>query len=131
MRVSRWWLTRAAATALSVAAWGCSDGTPSVESSTAEAKVTGTVKVNGKPMTSGKVTLDASNYRGTSAGPRTGEIKPDGTYEVTTLVGKNQVRVTGPEITKQPNLGYANQTIDVPDGGMSHDIVLPPPSAPK
>jgi hypothetical protein len=131
MRVSRWWLTRAAATALSVAAWGCSDGAPSVESSTAEAKVTGTVKVNGKPMTSGTVTLDPSNYRGKEVGQRTGQIKSDGTYEVTTLVGKNLVRVSGPEITKNPGLGYANETIDVPDGGMSHDIILPPPNTPK
>jgi hypothetical protein len=131
MRVSRRWLTSAAATALSVAAWGCSDGTPSVDSSTAEAKVTGTVKVNGKPMTSGTVTLDPSNYARKDAGPRTGEIKSDGTYEVTTLVGKNLLRVNGPEITKNPELGYANETIDVPSGGTTKDIILPPPNTPK
>ena len=131
MSVSRWWLTRAAAMALSVAAWGCSDGAPSVETSTAEAKVTGTVKVNGKPMTSGTVTLDPSNARGKSVGQRTGEIKSDGTYEVTTLVGKNSVRVSGPEITKNPGLGYANETIDVPSSGTTHDIILPPPHTSK
>ena len=130
MRVSRRWLTSAAATALSVAAWGCSDGTPAVDTSTAEAKVTGTVKVNGKPMTSGTVTLDPSNYARANAEPRIGEIKSNGTYEVTTLVGKNAVRVAGPEITKNPGLGYANETIDVPSGGMTHDIVLPPPHTP-
>jgi hypothetical protein len=127
MRVSRWWL--AAATALSVAAWGCS-GRPSVVSSTEEAKVTGTVKVNGKPMTSGTVTLDPSNYARANAEPRTGAIKSDGTYEVTTLVGKNGVRVAGPEITRNPGLGYANETIDVPASGMTHDIVLPPVHTP-
>jgi hypothetical protein len=131
MRVSRWWLTTASATALSVAAWGCSDGTPSVDSSTAEAKVTGTVKVNGQPMTSGTVTLDPTNVARAQAGARTGEIKSDGTYEVTTLVGKNVIRVDGPEITKNPGLGYANETIDVPSGGTSHDIILPPPHTPK
>ena len=125
MRVSRWWLAPAAATALSVAAWGCSDK-PSVDTTTAEAKVTGTVKVNGKPMTSGTVTLDPSNYARKDAEPRVGQIKSDGSYEVTTLVGKNTVRVAGPEITKNPGLGYANETIDVPSGGMTHDIVLPP-----
>ena len=129
MRVSRRWLTSAAATALSVAAWGCS-GKPSVVSSTAEAKVTGTVKVKGKPMTSGTVTLDPSNYARANAGARKGEIKSDGTYEVTTLVGKNLVRVNGPEITKNPGLGYANETIDVPSSGMTHDIVLPPVHTP-
>ena len=88
------------------------------------------VTVNGKPMTSGTVTLDASNYVRENAGPRTGDIKPDGTYEVTTLVGKNTVRVAGPEITKNPGLGYANETIDVPSAGMTHDIVLPPAHTP-
>ena len=130
MRVSRWRLTTAAATALSFAACGCSDGTPSVESSTAEAKVTGTVTVNGKHMTSGTVTFDASNIARAGAA-RTANIKSDGTYEVTTLVGKNVVRVAGPEITKQPGLGYANETIDVPSGGMTHDIILPPAHTPK
>jgi len=130
MRVSRWWPAQAAATALSIAAWGCS-GKPSVVSSSAEAKVTGTVKVNGKPMTSGTVTLDPSNYARASAGPRTGEIKSDGTYEVTTLVGKNLLRVNGPEIIKNPGLGYANETVDVPSGGTTHDIILPPPNTPK
>jgi len=124
MSISRWWLAPAA-TALSVAAWGCSGG-PSVTSSTSEAKVTGTVKVSGKSMTSGTVTLDPSNFARENANPRTGEIKSDGTYEVTTLVGKNGVRVAGPAITKKPGLGYANETIDVPSGGMTHDIVLPP-----
>jgi hypothetical protein len=125
-------LAPASAAALSVAAWGCgSGGAPSASSSTSEAKVTGTVKVKGKPMTSGTVTLDPSNYARANANPRTGEIKPDGTYEVTTLVGMNTVRVAGPEITKNPGLGYANETIDVPSGGMTHDIVLPPPNVPN
>jgi hypothetical protein len=131
MRVSRWRLASAAATALSVAAWGCSDGTPSVDTSTAEAKVTGTVKVNGKPMTSGTVTLDPTNYARANAGARTAEIKSDGTYEVTTLVGKNLLRVNGPEIIKNPGLGYANETVDVPSGGTTHDIILPPPHTGK
>jgi len=82
-------------------------------------------------MSSGKVTLDPSNYARENSLPRTGEIKSDGTYEVTTLVGQNVVRVAGPEISKSPRLGYANETVDVPSGGMTHDIVLPPPHAPK
>ena len=130
MRVSRWWLAPAVATALSVAGWGCS-GKPSVDTSTAQAKVTGTVKVNGKPMTSGTVTLDPTNVARANAGARKGEIKSDGTYEVTTLVGKNLVRVNGPEITKNPGLGYANETVDVPSGGTTHDIILPPPNTGK
>jgi hypothetical protein len=131
MRVLRWWLTTAAATALSVVAWGCSDGTPSVDSSTAEAKVTGTVKIHGKPITSGTVTFDPTNIARANAGARTGEIKSDGTYEVTTLVGKNLVQINGPEITKNPGLGYANYTVDVPSGGTTYDIILPPPNTLK
>src|SRR5262249_48786604 len=132
MRVSRRWLTSAAATALSVAAWGCSGGgTPPVDTSTAEAKVTGTVKVHGKPMTSGAVTLDPSKYARASTGPRAGEIKSDGPHEATTPVRKNLVRVNGPEMMKTPGRGYANETIDVPAGGMTKDIVLPPPNTLK
>jgi hypothetical protein len=131
MRVSRRWLTTAAATALSVAAWGCSDGKPAVDSSTAEAKVTGTVKVYGKPMTSGTVTLDPINYARANVGTRKGEIKSDGTYEVTTLVGKNRVMVDGPEIIKNPEVRYANYTVEVPSGGTTYDIILPPPNTPK
>jgi hypothetical protein len=131
MRVSRRWLTTAAATALSVAAWGCSDGKPAVDSSTTEAKVTGTVKVYGKPMTSGTVTLDPINYARANAGTRKGEIKSDGTYEVTTLVGKNRVMVDGPAIIKNPEVRYANYTVEVPSGGTTYDIILPPPNTPK
>ena len=130
MRISRWWLASAATTAFSVAACGCSGG-PSATSSATEAKVSGTVKVYGKFMTSGTVTLDPSNYARENANPRSGPIKADGTYEITTLVGMNVVRVAGPEITKKPGLGYANETIDVPAGGMTHDIVLPPAHTPK
>ena len=46
--------------------------------------------------------------------------------EVTTLVGKNRVSVMGPEITKSSELRYANYTIDVPSGGTTYDIILPP-----
>jgi hypothetical protein len=130
MRVSRRCLTTAAATALSVAAWGCSDSKPSVESSTAEAKVTGTVKVYGKPMTSGTVTLDPTNFARANVGTRKGEIKSDGTYEVAAVVGKNRVMVDGPEITKNPEVRYANYTVEVPSGGTTYDIILPPPNTP-
>jgi hypothetical protein len=81
-------------------------------------------------MTSGTVTLDPSNYARANAEARTGEIKSNGTYEVTTLVGKNGVRVAGPEITRNPGLGYGNETIDVPSSGMTYDIVLPPAHTP-
>jgi hypothetical protein len=62
---------------------------------------------------------------------RKGEIKSDGTYEVTTLVGKNRVLVDGPEIIKNPELRYANYTVEVPSGGTTYDIILPPPNTPK
>jgi len=128
MRVSRWWLAPTAGAVVLVGLSGCNEK-PSVVASNAEAKVTGTVKVMGKPMTSGTVTLDPSNFARENAGPRTGAIKSDGTFEVTTLVGKNTVLVTGPEITKNPGLGYANEIIDVPSDGMTHHIVLPPPKS--
>lgn len=118
----------AAATLAAVAATlgGCGEK-PAVDTSTAEAKVTGSVTIKGKPMTAGEVRLDPSNYVRSDAAPRSGKINRDGSYEVTTLVGKNAVRVTGPAIDKNPEFGYSNLTVDVPAGGTTLNITLPPP----
>jgi len=106
---------------------GCGEDKPSVASSTQEAKVTGTVTIRGKPMKGGEIIFDPSNYQRKDAAKRTGKINGDGTYEVTTLVGHNSVTLQGPAITKEPNLGYAAQTIEVTSGSNTLNIELPPP----
>jgi hypothetical protein len=116
------------AAALVVALWGCGEDKPATESSTAEAKVTGKVMIRGKPMTSGELIFNPANYLRQNATARKAKINPDGTFEVTTLVGQNSVMISGPAITKEPQLGYGAQTIDVKEGDNTLNIELPPPT---
>ncbi len=127
MILARRALSGSLAAILAVAIWGCGEDKPAAESSTAEAKVTGKVMIHGKPMTSGELRFNPQNYVRKDAQVRKATINKDGTYEVTTLVGQNAVSISGPEITKEPQLGYGAQTIDVKDGTNTLDIVLPPP----
>lgn len=103
---------------------GCGDGRPPVESSTEEATVKGTVTVLGKPATGGNLTFDPSNVKRQDVPIRTTEIREDGTYQITTLVGMNSVSVNVPRGPKNPQmsgeLGY-----DVQSGENMLDIPLP------
>jgi hypothetical protein len=125
MRCSRSWLTTACASTLFVAIWGC-DGTPSVDTTTAEANVSGVVKVRGKPMDGGEIRFDASNNQRADATPRKAKIGSDGTYSITTLQGQNTARISGPAVKKEPQLGYGMHTIDVQPGENTFNIDLPP-----
>jgi hypothetical protein len=110
-----------------VAPWGCDGGgAPSVESSRTEAKVHGSVKARGKSLTSGEVVFNPANSARPDAPSRTAPIGKDGTYEVTTLVGLNSVRVAGPPLEKDPQLGYAALRYDVKSGDNTFDVELPP-----
>ena len=57
---------------------------------------------------------------------QTAKVKSDGTYEVTTNVGHNVVRILGPAVKKEPTLGYVSQTIDVKSGENKIDLDFPP-----
>jgi len=122
---ARSWVTLALAPTLLVAAWGCSD-VPSVDTTTAEAKVSGTVTVRGKPMTGGEISFDPSNYQRKDEKPRKATIGPDGTYSVSTLQGRNSARISGPMVKKDPQLAYGIHTIDVQPGDNTFNIELPP-----
>jgi hypothetical protein len=126
MRFARLWSVASLAVVALVVA-GCGDGAPSATSSTQEGTVTGTVTIHGKPMKGGEITFNPTNNQRKDVPLRTGKIGDDGTYSVNTLVGFNSVRVSGPAITKEPGLGYANQTIEVTSGSNTLNIVLPPP----
>jgi hypothetical protein len=126
MRCSRSWLTTACASTLFVAIWGCGEGTPSVDTTTAEANVSGVVKVHGKPMDGGEIRFDASNNQRADATPRKATIGKDGTYSITTLQGQNIARISGPAVKKEPQLGYGMHTIDVQPGENTFNIDLPP-----
>jgi hypothetical protein len=125
MRCSRSWLTTTFASTLFVATWGC-DGTPAVDTTTAEAKVSGIVRVRGKPMAGGEITFDASNSGRQIETPRKTTIGSDGTYSITTLQGQNTARISGPMVAKDPQLAYGNHTYDVKPGENTWDINLPP-----
>jgi hypothetical protein len=129
MRCSRPCLTTTFAFALFVATWGC-DGTPSVDTTTAEAKVSGVVRVRGKPMVGGEITFDASNHQRADAAPRKAPIGKDGTYSITTLQGMNTARISGPMVTKEPQLAYGIHTKDIQPGENTWDIDLPPNDQP-
>ena len=126
MRYARSWVTPALASTLLVAAWGCGSDIPAVDTTTAEAKVSGTVKVRGKPMAGGEIAFDPSNYQRKDEKPRKATIGSDGTYSVTTLQGHNSARISGPMLKKEPQLGYGIHTIEVQPGDNTFDIELPP-----
>ena len=92
--------------------------------STEEAKVSGTVKIHGKPMSGGQISFSPP----ANVAAKEAEVKSDGTFEVTTLVGKNSVRISGPAVTKEPELAYESVTVDVPSGGSSSLVVEVPPA---
>lgn len=113
---------------VAVFAWGCGGaGTPPVESSRTEAKVSGTVKIRGKAATKGKVTFDPSNIRRKDVAPSTAAIGKDGTYTITTLIGENSVFVETPETERDSRLGSNVQNLNVQVGDNTFDIQIPPP----
>ena len=104
---------------------GCGETPPEVDTSDVEAKVTGTVKIEGKPATKGEVTFNPANYKRV-VGPRVVPIKPDGTYEATTLTGENIVTVGGPEVPRDPNKN-PSRAFAVKAGANELNIEVPPP----
>lgn len=108
---------------LLVVGLGC-ETRPAVESSTTEAKVKGTVTIKGKTASKGTVQFDPANYMRKDVVARETKINPDGTYEITTLVGLNTIKVLGPEAEKA-GVGYSTIEYDVQAGEQTLDIRLP------
>jgi hypothetical protein len=96
---------------------GCGGGRPSVDTSTAEATVSGTVTVDGKPASGCTISFDPSNVERKDATASTAEIGEDGSYSVTTLVGQNLVSFSGPLVSKYP---------DIVNGAFMHDLTAGP-----
>ena len=126
MRFSRSLLSTTFASTLFVASWGCDDGKPAVDTTTAEASVSGVVKVRGTPMAGGEITFDASNSQRPNEAPRKAPIGKDGKYSITTLQGRNTARISSPMVKKEPQLAYGIHTFDVQPGENTWDIDLPP-----
>src|SRR3954471_16268723 len=98
-----------------VACWGCG-GAPSVSSSSEEADVKGTVTIKGKPATGGEITFDPSNINRRDVKLNVTKIGSDGTYALKTLVGENAVRVSGPQVDKDPSLATNQVNVVVKSG---------------
>ena len=87
--------------------------------------MSGTVRIRGKPMNGGQIAFDPSNYKRPDTA-RSATIGSDGTYTITTLQGRNLVRVSGPAILKEPQLGYSIQSVDVKSDNPPFDVDIPP-----
>ena len=112
-----------AATSLLPLVAGCG-GSPGADSSRVEAKVSGVVKFQGKPVSAGEVTFFASNVE-RQVGGASGKIGPDGTYSLTTLAGSNAVKFAGPFIDKDRTLLYKKRVVTVNAGenpGVDFDL---------
>jgi hypothetical protein len=110
-----------------VLAWpacqGCDDGKPAVDSSKSEATVSGTVRVRGKPAEGGTIVFSASNSE-RIVPPRSAPISKDGTYQLTTFTGGNQVLFEGDVAVKNREIGLIREYVDVKRGQNTHDFDL-------
>jgi hypothetical protein len=105
---------------------GCGSGAPYAESSMTEATVTGRVTTQGKPVTNGQVVFDPSNINRRSETARTVELRKDGTYEVTTLIGENRVTLAIPgRPKKKVGTPHFQKVYDVKAGTNTFDIEAP------
>ena len=109
-----------------IAAWGCGDEKPPVDTSNEEVTVTGSVKVMGRTPTKGLVRFDPANYRRKVA-YREAPIAKDGTYSIKTLVGRNAVSVSLPSFNLSREMDGLEVRYDARPGPNTYDIVLPPP----
>jgi hypothetical protein len=105
---------------------GCGSNAPSISSSVSniDAKVSGKITVKGKPAEKGKVTIEPVNASPLAGLSREADIQKDGSYEVTTKVGKNSVIVGG---TGNPAAdgSYNSTTFDVKEGTNTLNLDLP------
>jgi hypothetical protein len=113
-------------------ALGCTGGgTPSVDTTTAEASVHGTITFKGKPVTKGEVAFDPSNYLRKNETSRRVEIGKDGNYSVKTLAGANRITFRIPEMMHDAKLQDLALEYEAKPGDNTYNMDLPPaPAAP-
>lgn len=104
--------------------FGCGDGAPPVDTSTATATVHGVVKLAGAPLDGGEIRFDPSNIKRPNAPIATAEIGKDGTYTVTTVQGDNVVRFNLPASVLKKNSFLASFSTEykVPSGDSTFDV---------
>ena len=93
---------------------GCG-GAPGVDSSRVEAKVSGVVKLQGKPVSGGEVIFSSANV-GRLVGDGKATLGVDGKYELTTMAGVNAVKFSGAFIDKNRTLAFKKRTVTLKAG---------------
>jgi hypothetical protein len=94
---------------------GCDDGKPSVDTSKREAKVSGIVRVKGKPLEGGTILFNPSNSE-RIVEHKTAPIGKDGTYTITTYTGGNVVTFDADSAGKGTGIGLLHEYVDVKPG---------------
>ncbi|HEV3162448.1 MAG TPA: hypothetical protein VGZ22_00300 [Isosphaeraceae bacterium] len=94
---------------------GCDSGKPAIDTSLTEATVSGVVSVKGKPASGGVVLFNPSNS-GRLVASKAAPIGKDGTYEVKTYTGGNQVSFDGDVATKNRGVGLIKEYVEVKPG---------------
>src|SRR5262249_26706749 len=107
-----------------LAGGGCGPGKEGdAAGSQVEAKVSGKISVKGKPATRGKVTFEPPRPGGNRVAGRIADIRKEGTFELTTLVGSNHVIIGG---TRNAAAGpYNPLNVDVKPGDNRLELDLP------
>jgi hypothetical protein len=100
---------------------GCGDGKPNVDTSLTEATVTGIVSAKGVPVTGGTIHFNPSNS-GRIEPIRSAEIRPDGSYTITTYTGDNQVTYGGEVAQKNLGVGLRKDYANVQRGENRFDF---------
>jgi hypothetical protein len=108
---------------------GCGGGAP-YTSSSEEAAVHGTVKVQGKLVRWGTVAFEIAEADRSTAIPRTAPIAKDGTFSLKARVGTNRVSVSAPAFPNEPNAQRLIPECEVRSGSNTFNIEFPPPGFP-
>lgn len=112
---------------LGLLAAGCTE-TASTSSSDEKATIKGVVTFEGKPVKKGTITFDPSNVNRRMASAVSSPIGGDGTYSITTLVGRNIVSFDLPGIgTPKNKLNYSRTSYEAKAGENSFNVELPLP----
>ena len=94
---------------------GCDDGRPAMDTSRAEVKVSGTVRIKGKLVDGGEIVFDPSNAE-RQVGAFTGKVGPDGTFAMTTYRGANVVKFRGEMLKATPELALTSRYFEAKAG---------------
>jgi hypothetical protein len=107
-----------------ILASGCADSRPSVDSSLTEARVTGIVKLKGKPAAGGgTIVFNPSNVERKVAAT-TASINLDGTYSLKSYSGGNEVKFSGPFMKDERALALATRYCELKAGDNVVDFDL-------